>query len=266
MTIPTEAANILADVIGKPREAAQNVTRKEGEAGLIRRGKRGHPAPHVNKHELATMLVGMMAAIDDSTPTVRVPSLVDRIAKFSRGGDPTIYLMGDDQIPTAAGSYIEAVAQAIEGRVNELTGPVIALGLQFCRGEARGWVEWQKLPRVYFGVRNLPPGMIQEARIGADIIDALRQILDTSSVAPDDAKTTTPTQFAPESAKSSSESPCEPPFGHRQNMLEGSEARERKQYLDSLKGTDSPSANGFKSGESRYGDDQSHRCPEAAEC
>jgi hypothetical protein len=254
-----EAAKQIADITGKSPEVCLSVTRRLGEVGLIRRRSRGRSAEDVDAHELAIMVIALMALTDDSTPTVKIPLLADRVAK-----DPEIFLMGDEQVPTATGSFITTVTQAIEGYDDGVKGSVQAFGLQFCRGQIRAWAKWQRPDRkVFFGIRELPPGMVQESTIGADIIAALRQIpVKTPSVATDGSETTTPTQFAPGSAASSSESSAEPPFVRQQH--EDIEERETLQALDSAIGKDSPSPNRSISGDGHHGIPESRRCPAPA--
>jgi len=267
-----EAANILAELTGKPRELCQHVQRRLGEAGLIHRGSRGRSAQPVTAREIAIMLIALMATTDGTTPAVQIPRLAERIANLDDGSYPEISLMdlsdvtgvtGETRQLRAFGSFVETLAKAIEGYENPKRGPVQALGLQFCRGNPRAWVEWKLTGKVFFGVRELPPGMIQEAVINTGILDALRQIpTKTPSVAADGSKTTTPAQFAAGSASVvSSESPRDAnrdaPLVHRQNMREYSRERVINQ-LDS--GTDSPSPNRFSSEREPDGQHSRHRC------
>jgi hypothetical protein len=261
-----QAATMLAEITGKPPETCLHVTRRLGEVGLIHRGSRGRNAQPVTARELALMVLGLMSTTD-GTPAVQAPKivkLIDRIVKLEADGkEPSICLMGDDQIPTASGSFVDAVAGAIEGRVDELNGPVQAAGLEFHKGEVRAWICWQKLGKVYFGGRAFPDGgLIQEARIGASTLEALRQILKAPSAAAGGAETTKPARLRAGPASVSSESPYERSFMHRENVPEDSVKEERKQALDSGKGSPSPKRS--TSGESPHGRNQSDRCPAPA--
>jgi hypothetical protein len=265
-----QAATMLADIMGKPPEVCLHLTRRLGEVGLIRRGSRGRSALDVNDREVATMTIALMAMTDGTTPAVQIPKLVERITKLDTGSDLLICLMGDDQTRVTSASFVEAMTNAIGGN-DDVTGPAQAFGIQFCHGQIRAWAEWKEIPsRVYFGFRELPGGMVQEATINIDVLNALRQIPVKSPSAAmdgDGPKTTTPAQRQTGSASSvSSESPrrdCnrDAPM-HRQNMHEHSREREKDQ-LDS--GTDSPSPNRFLSGEIRNGCNSSHRCPSFAQ-
>jgi len=259
-----QASSKIADILGIPPQRVRYISRLLGEAGMIPRGSRGIYAHHVDEHELTMTVTGTMASYDITITANQTPTLMERIASLSAGNDPQIYLLGDDQTPTASGSFVVTLAQAIAGEHSEKTGPAQAIGLQFCRGQIRAWIEWKLLGRVYFGVRELPDGMLQEVSINSSAFDALRQIPTTRpSAATDGPDTTTPTRLqsgSAESVSSSLESPrdCnrDAPLVHRQNMREYSRERDKRQ-LDS--GTDSPSSNRFSSERRSHGINPSHR-------
>jgi hypothetical protein len=260
-----QAANQIADIMGKKAVTVRYAARRLGEEGLIPRRSRGRSAHQVGTREVAIVTLGVMALSDTDTITAQIPELVERITKLDKGGDPSSVLMGDDQTPTAIGSFVDTMINAIGGHDDEIIGTVQCLGLQFCKGYVRAFAKWERMKdRIYFGINQLPSGMLQEVSINASVIDALREIpVKTPSSAEDGSETTEPTQVRTGSASVSSESPCELPSMHSQNMREGSEKREKNQALDS--GVDSPSPNRFSYGEIQNGCDQSHRCPPFAQ-
>jgi hypothetical protein len=255
-----QAANQIADIMGKKPVTVRNAARRLGEEGLIPRGSRGRTAHQVDAKEVVMVAAAVMAMTDNDTLTIQTPQVIERIVSLDKGLYPEISLMdlsdvtgvtGEPKQLRAFGSFVETFIQAIEGHVDPETGPVQALGLQFCRGIVRPWVDWKLTGKVFFGVRELPPGMIQEAVIKTDILDALRQIpTKTPSVAADGPQTTTPTQFAAGSAsvvssESHSDTSRDAPLIHHRNMRENRVRREKNQALDS--GRDSPSINDFGS-------------------
>jgi hypothetical protein len=186
-----EATRIIAGLLGKPAErTALHVTRRLGEADLIVRGPRGKSSYNVNAREIAVIVVGLMALTDADTPAVDVPKLVQRIMQLdAEGQDPAMVLMGDAQTPTLFGSFITKIAQVIEGKDDAVQG----VGLEFCRNATRAWIE-RDGQRVYFGIRDLPSGMIQAARVDASLLGALRKLLvaDPSVAAGGSAENATP--------------------------------------------------------------------------
>ena len=161
--------------MGKKAVTVRYAARRLGEEGLIPRGSRGRSAHQVGAREVAIVTLGVMALSDTDSITAQIPELVEKITKLDKGGDPSIVLMGEDQTPTAIGSFVDTMINAIRGHDDEITGTVQCLGLQFCKGHVRAFAKWEQMKdRVYFGINQLPSGMLQEVSINTSVLDALR--------------------------------------------------------------------------------------------
>ena len=206
------AANQIADIMGKKAVTVRYAARRLGEEGLIPEVARTQCAPswrqrsrHRNAWRHGTVRHKLHYSSRDSR--------TGENHELDKGGDPSIVLMGEDQTPTAMGGF-GALINAIRGHDDEVTGTVQCLGLQFCKGHVRAFAKWERMKdRVYFGINQLPSGMLQEVSINTSVLDALRQIpVKTPSFSNDGSETAEPIQFAPGPASVSSESPSEPPL------------------------------------------------------
>jgi hypothetical protein len=258
-----EAAKQIAQITGMSPKSVLYAARQLGEKKVIPRKSRGRYAHQVDAREVAIVTIAVMAMTDSNRTTIETPHLIQTIDKLDAGPDYEILQMGEDRTLTAFGSFVKVMEGAIEGHVDPQTGPVNALGVQFCRGDFRAWVKWEHVKdRIYFGVRELPDGMIQEATINATAIAALRKLLiKTPSAATDGAETKTPTQVQTGSASISSESPrdCNREAPLVRHKHEGSRERVKNQ-LPSDSGMDSLPSNDFGSEREPDGQHSRHRC------
>jgi len=273
-----EAARLIAAALGLKGVTGLHAYRTAVKAKLIEYvSARGRSAPRATSAETSIVCLSLMSMTDAATSTSNVPAIVRRITRLSAGADPQIFLMGDDQTPVASGSFVDALTQAIEGKVDPLKGQAQAFGLQFCKGEVRAWAEWEHINgRVYFGVRDLPTDdVIQEVRIGTRVIDTLRQIDGTfTEMEVPKIETTTPTQVRTGSAAANTSSYFSPenrrdtnrevPVVYAKHEHEHQDSRvDVKNQPDS--GADSPSSNQRTRGRSSaYVHNPRNRCAQVA--
>jgi hypothetical protein len=271
-----EAARLIAAALGLKEVTGLHAYRTAVKAKLLDHvSARGRSAPRVTSTETSIICLSQMSMSDAATNTSNVPNTVRRVIRLRAGTDPEICLMGDDQQPVAEGSFVEALTQAIERKVDPRKGPAQAFGLQFCKGEVRAWAEWERINgRVYFGVRELPTDdVIQEVRIGARVIDTLRQIAGTSTETEvPEIETTTPTQVRTGSAAVNTSSYFSPE-NRRDANREVPVVYAKHEHQDSRvdvknqpdSGADSPSSNQRTRGRSSaYVHNPRNRCAQVA--